>query len=83
MVTIQEALRQRSELQPNDTFIWYGNESYTYAEVARAARCFAGFLHSSGVKKGDKVCLALPRVPELIISFIGSTLLGAVPVPAN
>ena len=42
---------------------------------------FANVLKDMGVKKGDRVCLFLPRIPEFFIAMVGCAKLGAVIVP--
>ena len=78
-----EALEKNSREQPAKPFILSHESSLTYGEVARLAAGFAGFLTSQGVGRGDRVCLLLPRTPELIISLLGAMRIGAVPVPVN
>jgi len=46
---------------------------------AQASRVFA----DRGIKRGDKVLLILPRVPEWWIAMLGLIRLGAVPAPGT
>jgi acetyl-CoA synthetase len=62
---------------------WEGNEpteqkSYTYKELYTAVCKFANVLKSLGVKKGDRVCLYLPMIPELAIAMLACTRIGAI-----
>ena len=57
--------------------------SYTYAEVARAARGFAARLHDLGLRKGDKVVFWSENRPEWIVAFWGCLLVGIVVVPID
>ncbi|HPC04571.1 MAG TPA: acetyl-coenzyme A synthetase N-terminal domain-containing protein, partial [Syntrophales bacterium] len=62
---------------------WEGNEpteqkAYTYKELYTAVCKFANVLKSLGVKKGDRVCLYLPMIPELAISMLACTRIGAI-----
>ncbi|HPQ60300.1 MAG TPA: acetate--CoA ligase [Syntrophales bacterium] len=62
---------------------WEGNEpteqkAYTYKELYTAVCKFANALKSIGVKKGDRVCLYLPMIPELAISMLACTRIGAI-----
>ena len=50
----------------------------TYSELlARVAR-FAGALRAQGVKRGDRVIIYLPMVPEAVIAMLACARLGAV-----
>lgn len=53
-------------------------QRFTYAELRdRVAQC-AGMLKAQGVKKGDRVIIYLPMVPEAVISMLACARLGAV-----
>ena len=57
--------------------------SYSYAEVAAAARGFAGRLTNAGLRKGDKVLFWCENRPEWIVAFWGCLLDGIVVVPID
>jgi long-chain acyl-CoA synthetase len=61
----------------------FRGRSYTYAEVARAARGFAARLHELGLRKGDKVVFWSENRPEWIVAFWGCLLGGIVVVPID
>ncbi|HAG54910.1 MAG TPA: acetyl-coenzyme A synthetase, partial [Dehalococcoidia bacterium] len=55
--------------------IWEGNEpgedrTITYRELHEEVSKFANVLKSRGVKKGDRVSIYLPMIPELAISML-------------
>ena len=82
-VVLHKAFENICASHPSNFFIFHQDRSYTYQEVNETSDNFAAFLTSAGVKQNDKVCLILPRIPELIIAFLGSTKFGAVPAPVN
>ncbi|MBM7610229.1 acetyl-CoA synthetase [Lysinibacillus composti] len=55
--------------------------SYSYGELKRDSLIFANVLKSSGVQKGSRVAVLLPKGPELIISVLAIWRLGAIHVP--
>ncbi len=63
--------------------IWEG-EPYnerrmlTYRELHRQVCKFSNALKNLGVKKGDRVAIYLPMVPELVISLLACARIGAV-----
>jgi len=53
-------------------------ERYTYYDLYRAANQFANVLKSLGIKKGDRVAVYLPNIPEIAIAMLGCAKLGAI-----
>jgi long-chain acyl-CoA synthetase len=62
--------------------IYYGTR-LSYAQFAHRAHRFAFALQSLSVKKGDRVAIALPNIPQYPMAFYGALLAGAVVVPTN
>ena len=63
--------------------IWQGEpeddvKTYTYRELHKEVCRFANVLKKKGVKRGDRVAIFLPMVPELAISLLACARLGAV-----
>ncbi|MGZ4631869.1 MAG: AMP-binding protein, partial [Actinomycetes bacterium] len=52
--------------------------SFTYAELLDQVSRFAGALRSLGVRKGDRVIVYLPMVPEAVVAMLACARLGAV-----
>ena len=63
-------------------FIWEGEpgdrRTLTYWDLYREVNAFANVLKSLGVKRGDRVALYLPLIPELAISMLACARIGAV-----
>jgi long-chain acyl-CoA synthetase len=57
--------------------------SYTYAEIATAARGFAARLQGAGIGKGDKVVFWSENRPEWVIALWGCLLNGTIAVPID
>ena len=53
-------------------------ETYTYAEALEETKKLAAALRARGVKKGDRVALFMPMVPELAIAMLACARIGAV-----
>ncbi len=62
--------------------IWRGDEGeeriFTYYKLWREVNRFANGLRSLGVKKGDRVCIYMPVVPEQAIAMLACARIGAV-----
>ena len=68
---------------PSHTAIIYYGTKLSYAQLSSLANRFAVALQRLGVKKGDRVALALPNIPQYAIAFYGVLRAGAVVVPTN
>jgi acetyl-CoA synthetase len=62
--------------EPNDPK--EGSKKYTYAELHAEVCKFANVLKSNGAKKGDRICLYMPMVPELAIAVLACARIGAI-----
>ena len=62
--------------------IWEGEpgdrRTLTYFDLHREVCQFANVLRSLGVKKGDRIAMYMPLVPELAIAMLASARIGAV-----
>lgn len=62
----------------------YEGERWTYNHLLQQAASLAyQLVNKSGVKKGDRVAIAMRNYPEWMTAFIGITATGAVAVPLN
>ena len=59
------------EGEPGDTRV------LTYGELHREVCKFANVLKDQGVKKGDRIALYMPMIPELAIAMLACTRIGA------
>jgi acetyl-CoA synthetase len=63
-------------------FIWEGEpgdrRTLTYFDLYRQVCQFANVLKTLGVKKGDRVALYLPLIPELAIAMLACARIGAI-----
>src|SRR5262249_52818893 len=55
----------------------------SYEDFARAALAIAVALQRAGVKKGDRVAIAMRNLPEWPAAFFGCLLAGGIAVPLN
>lgn len=72
------------EARSDRTFLVYEDERLTYEDVWRRACTLAHHLVDvQGVRKGDRVAVAMRNYPEWIIAFNAATMCGAVCVAMN
>jgi len=55
----------------------------TYRQLMDNVNRFAAALHALGVRKGDRVAIMLPNLPQFLIAFFGTLKLGAIVVNTN
>ena len=76
IVTFADARRNKAAL------IWEGEpgdrRTLTYFDLYRQVSQFANVLKSLGVKRGDRVAIYLPLIPELAIAMLACARIGAV-----
>ncbi len=73
-----------SRLHGDKTFIVYEDERFTFEQHWRAAATVGRVLvEQFGVKKGDRVAIAMRNFPEWPMAFFGATAIGAIVVPLN
>ncbi|MEE9443656.1 MAG: acetate--CoA ligase [candidate division Zixibacteria bacterium] len=62
--------------------IWEGEpgdrRTLTYFELYRLVNKFANALKSLGIKKGDRVAIYLPMIPELVVACLACARIGAI-----
>ena len=54
---------------------------YTFGQIADASQRWAAVLRDAGVKKGDRVIIVLPKVPDWLFAMTALLRIGAVAVP--
>ena len=63
--------------------IWEGDEptdslTITYSELSTRVNVMANILKSRGVKKGDRVCIYMPMIPEAAYAMLACARIGAI-----
>jgi acetyl-CoA synthetase len=62
--------------------IWEGEpgdqRSFSYHALNREVSKFANVLKAMGIKKGDRVTIYLPRIPEIVIAMLACAKIGAI-----
>ncbi len=54
------------------------NRILTYKELHKAVCKFANVLKNNGAKKGDRICIYMPMIPELAIAVLACARIGAI-----
>ncbi|HKG86918.1 MAG TPA: acetate--CoA ligase [Nitrososphaeraceae archaeon] len=71
-----------SDAKNKVAIIWEGENgetnSFTYYQLYRSVNKLANALKNLGVKKGDRIAIYLPMIPQLPIAMLASSRIGAI-----
>jgi acyl-CoA synthetase (AMP-forming)/AMP-acid ligase II len=68
---------------PDREAIVFRGRSWTFGELDRLSRRYAGGLAALGIGRGDRVAMFAESAPETIVAMLGHYRLGAIHVPIN
>ena len=68
---------------PDKVFVEIAGQQITYADFYSRCRAAAAMFRSLGIKRGDRVCMFLPNVPEVLYTWFGLALIGGITVTIN
>ena len=81
----ENCLDRHVQSNPNKTAILFepndpneAAQKISYKELHRRVCVFANVLKSKSIKKGDRVCIYMPMVPELTVAVLACARIGAV-----
>jgi len=77
-VTMYEAVMRTVEKLPDRTAYDYMDHEVTYKQFAAQINSIANALAALGMKKGDRITIAMPTCPQAIICFYAANKLGVV-----
>jgi len=77
-IPLFQFLRDTAGKYPDKTAIVYFDRKITYKELDAITDKFATALTDFGVKKGDKVAIFLPNIPQFIMAYYGAIKTGAI-----
>lgn len=81
--TVLHALQRAVSDAPDQVFLDFGGDLYTYAEVDRLSTRFAHSLADLGVEAGQTVATVLDNNIDQIVAWFAANKLGAIWVPLN
>src|SRR5207249_10299337 len=54
------------------------SSSYTYSQLLEKVKEVTAALRAQGVRKGDRIAIYLPTIPEAVIAMLAATRMGAI-----
>ncbi|GAX38425.1 AMP-dependent synthetase and ligase [Nodularia sp. NIES-3585] len=82
-MNIAHYVERGHRLFPDKLALIFEDKTFTYKHLDELAGQVANALKGLGVKKGDRVGLFLPNIPEFVISYLGILKIGAIAVSIN
>lgn len=82
-MNIAQNVERGRRLFPNKPALISEGKYFTYKDLEEMANRVANCLRGLGTKRGDRVALFLPNIPEFVISYLGIQKIGAIAVSVN
>lgn len=82
-ITLGELLSISSEKFPHQVCIQSESKKYTFRQVDIITDRIRDGLLALGFKKGDRIALLLPNIPQFVLAFFGIVKMGGVVVAVN
>ena len=81
----RDVIDRLAQDEKNIALVWCDKDdnerTLSYADIATASNRVAHYLLSQSIRKGDRVVVMLPRIPEWQICIVACLKLGAIPIP--
>ena len=81
--TVPDLLRTFCALYPDAEAVVAGDERLTFAQVDRISEAVAHGLVARGIKKGDRVAIAMRNCPSWVVAYMGIVKAGAIATLLN
>lgn len=82
-MNLAKLLAERAREHFEKPAVVFGHTSYSFRAFDREVERYAAMLHASGVGKGDRVAIQLPKRMEFLFLHFGILSLGAITLPLN
>ncbi|TFG05762.1 MAG: long-chain-fatty-acid--CoA ligase [Promethearchaeota archaeon] len=82
-MTIGQLIEAQAKKLGDKVFLYWEDMTMTYSGLNRVTNKIANMLYALGIRKGDKVSVFLPNMPEYVYFYLGIPKLGAVIGPVN
>lgn len=82
-MNIAQNIERVRNIFPHKKALIFEGQSFTYEQLDQQVNRVANGLLGLGIKRGDRVALLLPNIPEFIFAYLGIQKIGAVAVAIN
>ena len=80
---LQDEISAQAKQRPDAIAIVTGGDRLTYGELEAASNRVARTLRQQGVRRGDRVCLLMPKGADVVVALLGVLKADAVWVPLD
>jgi long-chain acyl-CoA synthetase len=82
-MNVTQTVERAAKFFPDKAAVIFDERTITYAELNALANRLAHAMDSNGIRRGDRVALYLPNIPEFIVSYLATLKIGALAVSVN
>ena len=80
---LQDGATAQAERQPGALAVVLGDERLAYGQLEEQSNQLARLLVATGVLRGDRICLLMPKSPAVVVAMLGALKAGAIYVPLD
>ena len=80
---LRELVETQAKTYKERVFLYWKDITISYSQLNKYSNKVANFLYELGIRKGDKVCVYLPNMPEYVYLYLGIPKIGAITGPVN
>ena len=82
-MNIRELIENQANRYKDKVFLYWKDITVSYTQLNELTNRVANFLYDLGIRKGDKVSVYLPNMPEYVYLYLGIPKIGAITGPVN
>ena len=83
IMSLGKLFEEKAKKNRKKTALFFDGKEISYEQVNENANKLANGLKNLGIRRGDRVAVMLPNIPEFVYSFLALQKMGAVMVPFN
>jgi amino acid adenylation domain-containing protein len=80
---LQSWVTQHAEARPGADAVVLGSEHLSYGQLEARSNQLAYTLREAGCKKGDRICILMPKSPAAVVAMLGILKAGCMHVPID
>jgi len=82
-MNLRELVQNQADKFEDKIFMYWEDITISYSQLNDLTNKVANLLYNLGIRKGDKVSVYLPNMPEYVYLYLGIPKIGAVTGPVN
>ena len=83
IISLADSMKRTVKDFPDNICCDLQGTTYTFKEIEKNINCFANFFIQNGLKKGDRIAIHLPNIPQYIIALYGTFYAGCTSTGMN